>query len=52
MEGETLEVKEINEWGWDGDGAVGEEDLVEEKGMKICDTLLHMKHLYIVIISL
>lgn len=52
MEGETLEVKEINGRGRDRDGVVGEEDLVEEKRMKICDALSHMKRLYIGINSL
>lgn len=50
MEGEILKVKEINDWGQGRDGVVGEENLLKEKRMKICDALLHTKHLYIGII--
>lgn len=52
MEEEILKVKEIHDWGRDGDGVVREEDLLKEKRIKICDALLHMKHLYIGIIFL
>lgn len=47
MEEEILKVTEINDWGQDKDGVVGEEDLMKVKRTKISDALLHMKHLYI-----